>query len=175
MKYQELKKSKLVKHLIKDVSKNADWLQFFLMFSRFEYALKRAGYIKPRKFVRNNVVEADWDKFGKDVEQKLKESSSIRLIKAIRFLIDDPPYKQYLNQSNELDWQQPHYSTCDIQNIINTIKIVRNNLFHGGKYPTMPVHSPSRDIELVRNSAIVLKYLIYSSPEVKRRYFEPLE
>ena len=63
MNYRELKSDEFVRHLLKDISNNADWLQLFLMFSRFEYALKRSGYIIPPIYSRNNRnnnVKADW-------------------------------------------------------------------------------------------------------------------
>jgi hypothetical protein len=87
-----------------------------------------------------------------------------------------PPKKQIL-KAGKLDWESPNEVKGDIQSVISAVKRVRNNLFHGGKFPspTGPVADPSREKELIRHSITVLKYILYSSPEVKRYYFEPLE
>ena len=172
MKYDELKDCDLVKHLIKDIDDNADWLCFFLMFSRFEYALKRSKYAK----MNNNNLEIEWDRFGKEVKETFATYNSDELSKAIDKLKNKPPKKQVL-KDGQLGWDCPNEDYRDIQTLINAIKRVRNNLFHGGKFPnpTGPVEDPTRNKELIKHSIIVLKHLLYSSPEVQRHYFEELE
>ncbi|MDD4859860.1 MAG: hypothetical protein PHR56_06620 [Dehalococcoidales bacterium] len=186
MNYRELKSDEFVRHLLKDISNNADWLQLFLMFSRFEYALKRSGYIKTSDDTRaegltcdgiscyRGYVTADWRKFGTAIKASFAENRNPILLDAINLLFEYPPYKQVLNTHKELDWREPEYKKRDLQSLIQIVKTVRNNLFHGGKYPTMPVQDPSRDVELVRNCIVVLKYFIYSSRNVQRHYFEIL-
>ncbi len=42
-------------------------LDFFMLFARFEYALKKAGYAHAR---RGQRVEPDWERFVEHVEAK---------------------------------------------------------------------------------------------------------
>ena len=173
MKYDELKDFNLVKHLIRDIDNNAGWLCFFLIFSRFEYALKRSNYITGDE----SRTEADWNKFGEDVKQAFKKQECTELREATKYLLskNTAPKKQFMNSENKLDWRLPNGIDEDIQSLINTVKIVRNNLFHGGKYPSGPVKDPSRDEQLIKHSITVLKYLLCSSVKVKSAYFKSLE
>ena len=148
----------------------SDWANFFLIFSRFEYALKRSGYAKGS----SGWVKADWLEFGKEVEDKFNTQQCEELRDAVKYLKNSPPKKQIL-KDGQLDWDCPREDEQEILRLINAIKRVRNNLFHGGKYPSMPVTDSSRDRELIKNSIIVLKHLLYSSRDVKEKYFEPLE
>ncbi|HJX12988.1 MAG TPA: hypothetical protein VJ377_05605, partial [Dehalococcoidales bacterium] len=64
----------------------------------------------------------------------------------------------------------------EILRLIYIIKQVRNNLFHGGKFPDPigPVGDPTRDPSLIKHSITVLKHLLFSSPDVKNCYFDPI-
>lgn len=44
----------------------------------------------------------------------------------------------------------------DEQYVIELLKTVRNNLFHGGKYPDGPVEEIARNREILRASLVVL-------------------
>jgi len=154
-----------------DMNNHSDWIKFFFIFSRFEYALKRSRYTKGDE----KSVEANWTKFGNDVKEVFHKTSCPELTEAISYLKENPPKKQVL-KNNTLDWDCPEEKQ-DIQRLIDAVKRVRNNLFHGGKYPlpAEPVTDPSRNRELIKHSITVLKYLLYSSDKVKNHYGEPLE
>ena len=162
----------LTKHLV-GIPKYPDWIYFFLIFSRFECALKRSGYAKMNRY---NNLEIEWGRFGQEVKEAFATHDSDELREAITFLKSKPPKKQVL-KNGKLDWDCPNEENRDIHSLINAVKRVRNNLFHGGKYPdpTGTVEDPSRNDELMNNSIIVLKHLLYSSKEVRDKYFEPLE
>lgn len=168
MKRNKFQDDKLVEHLI-SIPNYLDWICFFLMFSRFEYALKRAGYLK-----KGTRVEADWKKFGEEIEGKFAAQKCKELGEAIQYLEEKPPRIQIQN-NGKLDWCETPLEKGDIQGCADAVKRVRNNLFHGGKYPSGPVTDPSRDRELIRHSITVLKYLLELSNEVSRYYFESLE
>ena len=169
MKLNELKNNELVKHLIEDLDENAGWLCFFLMFSRFEYALKRSGYLKGSK----EYVEADWEKFGNDIEPRIDIDIN-EILKAKKYLLNNPPKKQVIENSN-LSWKTMNNLNDDIRSLIHVVKVVRNNLFHGGKDPCGTIDEVSRDNELIENSIIVLKYLLNSSDKIKEKYYIPLK
>lgn len=145
----------LVKHIPKELACN-----FFGVFSRFEFALKEAGF----KLDCRGVAQADWFKFAESVDNALKELRSATLESAVEFIIDEPPKVQ----SIDLRWvppiERPHSRYV---NSIFHIKQVRNNLFHGGKHPPS---KPERDIELIENSLVILKACLMTSYQVNEHY-----
>lgn len=146
-------------------------LNFFLIFSRFEYALKRCSrYLGGNK----NNPKADWETFGKDVAKKFNEHACQELEYAKQYLRENPPKKLCKNSEGQLDWCIPKENLTEIQLLINAVKRIRNNLFHGDKRISSP-EDPSRNYELMKHSITVLKYLLYSSDEVRSHYCEPLK
>ncbi|MFC1917786.1 hypothetical protein ACFLXH_03940, partial [Chloroflexota bacterium] len=134
--------------------------------------LKRAGYLKNNK----KRAEPDWDKFSKDERVKTEFNETIKDIKpAIEYLKSKPP-KIQIQDNCKLSWDERTLREGDLEACIDAVKRVRNNLFHGGKFPkpTGPVEDPSRNNELIKHSTTILKHLLNSAPEVKRLYEEPL-
>lgn len=103
----------------------ASAISLFAVFSRFECALKRSGYHHG-----NGDAHANWDKFanslGKDFFEEVSSSGNANL------LIGTPPKKQVVD-GDDLDWQAVGKVT-NVQELFVSVRRVRNNLFHGGKY-----------------------------------------
>jgi len=143
-------------------------LRFFIIFSRFEYALKRAGYFKSDK---NNGVKPDWDRFASGLKEHFNYSVNKELTCSIDYLKNKPPLRQIL-KNNEFGWED----TGDDQRqpliimLICYIKRVRNNLFHGGKFPLRPIEETARDCLLLNSSLTILNECLRLSPIV-RNYF----
>ena len=59
-------------------------LEFFLVFSRFEYALKASGFHKrhPQNPPRNPRAEPDWDRFAASLRDTLNGRSTTELAQA---------------------------------------------------------------------------------------------
>ena len=143
-------------------------IEFFVVFSRFEYALKRNQYLK-----KEEKASADWINFCKKVlcPKLISNPETAKKIKrnADYLLNPDNLPKEQIRTVKGIDWRLPKRepksrccpsscpSDCDICWIIRLIKIVRNNLFHGGKYRNneWPV-DPKRDTQLVEISLLVL-------------------
>lgn len=168
MKRNKFQDDKLIEHLI-SIPNCPDWLCFFVMFSRFEYALKCSGFVIPS----SREAKTDWRKFGEKIEGKFTAQKCKELSEAIKYLQDDPPRKQ-VQKEGKLLWTSAKKENGDIQRLITAVKTVRNNFFHGCKTPYGPELEPSRDNKLIRHSITVLKYFLYSSEQVKKHYFEPL-
>jgi len=169
--------NKLIKHLINmdNVSHYPEWLKFFLIFTRFEYALKRSGYVFSQRTGDKGYAEADWKKYCKDVEDDFEKCKCkhLDLAEAVKYLEENPPKRQVL-KDGKLEWAPMNHDGRDYESLIYAVKQVRNNLFHGDKQISSP-KDPSRDSELMKNSTIVLEHLLNSSKEVKEKYCEPLE
>lgn len=136
-------------------------MKFFVFFSRFEYALKKSGYVRENR----GKVEVDWDKYTNEIGS-ISESKTV--IDAKRYFLDNPPKKQVLF-NEQLDWKdnQKSNSESDVKYLLRLIKTVRNNLFHGGKMPFDAV----RDKKLLENALILLEVFLKTSPDITKKYF----
>lgn len=91
--------------------------------------------------------------------------------------MDAPPRKQILSGSS-LDWKATVARTGEQYEsyVLRLVRIVRNNLFHGGKYPAPvgPLEEVGRNSLLLEASITVLKQCLRLSPEL-RAVFEETE
>jgi hypothetical protein len=70
-----------------------------------------------------------------------------------------PPKKQVV-QGGGLNWEDSVPTASEIKTLIIYVRRIRNNLFHGGKFPEGPMHDVARDTELLRSGVSVLKALL---------------
>lgn len=126
--------------------------QFFVFFSRFEYALRRCSkYLTPE-------AQPNWDRFSSSNNAEFLKQSSPELLAAIDYFKKFPPQKQ-VQVDGQLTWSAS--SSYDERNpllvwLLTAVRRVRNNLFHGGKFHGFPIAEPSRDRDLVGNAIVSL-------------------
>src|SRR6478609_9264962 len=85
-------------------------LEFFCTFSRFEYALKRNGFVTRS---RDSSVGANWNRFGNGL-RKLGSDKCSPVLKACEYLLRHPPKKQVLREER-LTWTDTEdTSTADV-------------------------------------------------------------
>jgi hypothetical protein len=130
-------------------------LAFTLEFSRFEYSLKRAGFL-----IQNSEdAKPDWDSFAVEIRGRV-DFSDTRLTSVVHVLEARPPRKQIRTPTGELGWRDAPRGDGEAREayLLRLVRIVRNNLFHGGKFPspTGPLLEPARDRELVEGSLRLL-------------------
>jgi hypothetical protein len=108
-------------------------MDFFIAFSRFEYALIAARFFRERD---NGSLEPDWNCFTGHLERNVGELGDV--VAAGQGLMANTPKRL------ELVGGVPDFAPVvragqsDIRFIIQSLKRARNNLFHGGKYLTAP-------------------------------------
>lgn len=130
-------------------------LDFLATFARFEFALKKAGYAQGD----DSKVLADWDSFGRDLA-KLEVALLSPVLNASQYLQQHPPKKQVLHDG-VLRWAaRQGTSGSVIGDVLLSVRTVRNNVFHGGKFPDGIVTEPLRDEQLVRDCVSVLNGLL---------------
>lgn len=143
-------------------------LEFFLTFSRFEYALKVTGKFKRHQRSKNKIrrAEPDWDTFSRGLRDSFDANATPDLAQACEYLSDNPPNQQVIiNES--IGWQTPTKGEgeADVQFLLRMVRTVRNNLFHGGKH-NIEMHEDTQRIELLlRDSLIVLYACLAVAPE----------
>ncbi|ANP57494.1 hypothetical protein JEZ51_18420 [Pseudomonas aeruginosa] len=148
-------------------------IDFFVVFSRFECALKRSG-----KYAIGNEdrVDPNWDGFARDLGPAFLKRVIEQGIAPV--LVNRPPKKQVKLADGALGWK-------DIGSVKNTadlflaIRRARNNLVHGAKYRDGGtgqidfVEGSERDDELLNQSLAVLELALGERPEIHgffRRY-----
>lgn len=112
-------------------------LEFLATFSRFEYALKKSGYVDGNE----KKVSAAWDGFANDVA-KLEAELLGKVLDSCPYLQRHPPKKQVL-KDGALHWlERQGTSGSAIGDVLLSVRTVRNNVFHGGKFPDGPISEP---------------------------------
>jgi hypothetical protein len=137
-------------------------LRFLLFYSRLEFALKFTAYarqerhmikIETSRFVAENAVDLDQN-----------GARSADYLRAKEFLLTAQPRGQVIDAERGLIWQDTEFErrAADWNGIqreyfrlAEIVKLLRNNLFHGGKY-----HNPdlleNRNDELLRAGITVI-------------------
>jgi len=157
------------KELFKNLKINKDLVvEFFIYFSRFEYALKRAEYIRGN----SKGAEAYWDKFVDEIKEAFDAKINTELEKAVNYLLSHPPKKQILDE-RRLSWKdnQRDKGESNTKYLLRLVRTVRNNLFHGSKYPVY-VTEQARDEKLLKSSLVILDACLELKQNLKDYFFE---
>jgi hypothetical protein len=146
--------------------------EFFIAFARFECALKATG------FVRGNIekVSANWDGFTSSISREFDNRIRTKQIQtAIDYLNENPPRIQnYI--AGSLAWRDRVFPENDplINRLSLSIRDVRNNLFHGGKFNGNYQEDFSRNYILLNSTITVLNYWLELNDTVRRNFLEPI-
>lgn len=110
---------------------------FFYWFSRFEFALKEARFLKSK--VVGAKAEADWGAFI------AQYSAGYQLTVAARALLAAKPQRQIVG-ATELAFREVGFNpgASDLERVVRLANTVRNNLFHGGKHGSDYWDQPAR-------------------------------
>jgi hypothetical protein len=144
-------------------------LEFFVLFSRLEFALKEAKFF-------DNSGNADWTRFSIASAYLLKSVHESEVSEAISYLLTTPPKKQKVI-SDELIWTDTlpdHKNELDL--ILLYVRRIRNSLFHGGKfiggsnewYPG----DNNRNWELIKHATTILTWCRDENPNGISEFFD---
>ncbi|MDT0683098.1 hypothetical protein RM543_10405 [Roseicyclus sp. F158] len=102
--------------------------RLFKVMMRLEFALKEIGYCKT---AGNQKAEVDWDRFA---NERLGASffNAMKAEGSVNVLLQTPPKRQIGDGQGYLSWKQVG-AVSNIQELVGSLRRVRNNLFHGGK------------------------------------------
>jgi len=146
---------------MRNIHNNRSASEFFFRFARFEYALKAAGY-----HPGNGVASPDWTKFAKELDGIFENPENEEFREAIDYYLNHPPKKQLIENSR-LVWREvePHTnSKADL--VLQYVRRVRNNLFHGGKFKGNYFEDPERSEDLIQKGLIILNQCLESNQDV---------
>jgi hypothetical protein len=148
--------------------------EFFITFSRFEYSLKRMRFLDKSK----QYAKPDWMAYSNCLS--LRYSQMVPELKRLGKEFDKPP-KEQRREGDRIKWKimERGKDENDIDWILRCIRTVRNNLFHGGKFPwnekdpdNHPEVDPVRNRKLVFASLDILECIIKTDVELQKFYWE---
>lgn len=127
--------------------------EFFYWFSRFEFALKENGYLRSNRPGVN--AEPGWDAFER------RWRSEYQLTSEAEHLLQLSPNRQVVGKHGELNWAAVAIAECpsDLARVISLLKVVRNNLFHGGKHGSESWDDRGRTASLLECGRLILNDL----------------
>lgn len=144
-------------------------ITFFIVFSRFEYALKSEGF-----FINNHDnVSANWDSFASSIRDQFDAKKTPELLEAVNYLHNSPPRKQVVKEDNQFGWslRRNDENLPLIHELLLSIRTVRNNLFHGSKFQEISDGGENRNTQLLINSLIILDECLDLSTQVNSRFY----
>lgn len=132
---------------------NENVCELFWKFSVFERDLKAKGFLKGPE----DRVAVDWKTFGNKIDGLFNLVTTPGFEEACCKLKAKPPRVQVVSEKR-LGWKDPEQQGDQPLElyVLKLIKTIRNNLFHGGKYPDGPVEDIERDSELIDSALVVL-------------------
>lgn len=147
-------------------------LSFVAVFSRFEYALKRCLMLQNRTEMAD--AKPKWEELSASpgFEERFQRQTLSQKA-AIGALLRERPHKQVV-KAGASDWHSPTYPYPEGSSllVLQLVRNVRNNLFHGGKFPMRPVDGSERNAELIAGSLVILDHALDCSPEGVRNAFD---
>ncbi len=115
----------------------------FAVFARFEYAMKKGG------FRRKTLPDAAWQTFAEalpsDFYAKMKAAPEAQIY------FQQPPNHLVVDGGDNVKWSMKLDEPKDALSLFNSIKVARNNLFHGDK-----AHNNDRDTKLMAAALFIL-------------------
>lgn len=145
--------------------------EFFHIFSRFEYALKRCGFLQ--NIEAGSRAKPGWDSFGNSLskENVLTKVGSEDFQKAVKYLFKKPPKQQIVTDNGEdIIYVDAPLTPQTFTGLFLLVRGVRNNLFHGGKFKNGEMSGSERDKKLIRSSISILEGCLGLNADVEREF-----
>ncbi len=141
--------------------------KFFITFSWFEHVLKAFGHVRNRGYVQIN-----WIEFGERHNDNFNPERTPELKAAIEYLQAFPPGSQQFDKHNVIVWDEADVKGASLlAQILSKVTTVRNNFFHGGKFPEFR----ERDADLMRCCLIILDECTRLSDDLRYIYQHQIE
>ena len=142
--------------------------EFLAVFSRMEYALKATRFPEGHQ----GKVFASWDRFANETDHAFDDSSSENLKNSVDYMTSNPPRKQVLVDGGRIQFRDfpRDPNQAQLQQLLLMVRVVRNNLFHGGKHLPTGENEQGRNELLVRHSLTILRECSTLLPDVRESY-----
>jgi len=143
--------------------------EFYLTFSRYEFALKASGFAKQT----DHGAQVDWEKLAETLGELDELLSGQR--SGVEELLDCPPKKLNLLENDQLKWQDdpPRSSWSPTRVFLYRIQAVRNNLMHGSKFIDQGTLDPQRETKLLAAAMAAVEISAAHLPNTRRGFNSP--
>lgn len=142
-------------------------LEFFLTFSRTEFALKNSGFVTGGE----DSASPHWDIFATTLKDQFKKNKTKELEAAVDYILLNPPMKQVL-RGEDLMWEAnlPNGGTSETEVLFVLVRRIRNNMFHGGKHNLGLFEDTERTTRLLSSALLIVQEGVSILPNVKAAY-----
>lgn len=139
-------------------------LEFFIAFSRFEFALKAENFV-----LGVDRINADWDRYVGSILFNPNATPELRV--SVDYILNNPPRVQSI-RNNVIVWTNRNFNpnTSDVLKLRYHITDIRNNLFHGGKFNGTFEPENSRNFILVNSALQILNNWLTLNPNVHNQF-----
>ena len=135
---------------------------FFVVFSWFEHILKGRGYVRDQGYVQIN-----WIRFGEENNKHFDPNKTPALKSAVDYLTTYPPGSQNFDENDTIVWGETDIrGQSQLAQILSIVTTVRNNFFHGGKFPVFR----ERDADLMRCCLVILDECVKFHADIQYIY-----
>jgi hypothetical protein len=116
--------------------------------------------------------KADWDSYANTLRGQFRSIKDPKFRHVVAFLKSQPPRKQIVEPGGGLGWVDTVHGTgeSDERFVIRLVTTIRNNLFHGGKFPTTHNTEVARNRRLLGAGIIVMNQCLELSASVKTMF-----
>ena len=120
-------------------------------------------------------AKADWTAFAQAHPTVLSSNCDPRFVNAVKFIRESPPKKQKV-KVGRLVWESDSFTQAfDAGRLLILVCRIRNNLFHGGKFPEEPEEDVSRDRALLEAGLCVMQAFVDADHDVRTIFLEDLK
>ena len=102
-------------------------LKFFATFSRFEFALKRGGYVSG---LTGRSASPNWTQFGNDLGVDFY--NQMKSAEPAKVFFENSPKRLIVKAERGVEFID-QVAPVNTQTLLEAVSLVRNNLFHGEK------------------------------------------
>jgi hypothetical protein len=129
---------------------------FIIAYARFDYALKKAKFLRSKK--ENRPALADWFLFQKKLHVFRFEKASEEVQAAVTYLssAESMPKSEMVMDECPMFVPRAYEGKKDIDKALEGVRRVRAALFHGGEFDGQEA-TAQRNEKLITSSLIVLK------------------
>lgn len=139
--------------------------RFFWRFATLECALKREGFAAGDE---GDPASVDWRRFAREIDGAFGRYGREGFAHALALLTFRAPKRQVMRKGRPV-WEPVSSNARSQEELaLRYVRTVRNNLFHGGKYPDGPVEEIERNRELMEAALVVVEACFDTCPALKR-------
>ncbi|ODT17898.1 MAG: hypothetical protein ABS35_24825 [Kaistia sp. SCN 65-12] len=146
-------------------------LEFLIVFSRFEYALKERHFVHKAPPVPRDL-QVNYSDYAQSIRDPFAQAyeANAKLKEAADYLCFHPPRRQIWDGTKP-DWAPPEANAKPSSHqMLVFIFRVRNNLFHGGKGWLPPEGNAERDKTLMAHSLTIIDAILEIDSDLKQAF-----